>query len=231
MKRLHYLLTRTKNSLYDVQTIAIMRRILKPDFVAVDVGAFEGSMLRHMLRFAPDARHYASEPIPRLCQRLRERFPGCEVVNAALGETRGTATFHEAVETPAMSGLRRRTDLPAETVVREIPVQVETLDHAIPPGAAVAFLKIDVEGGELGVLRGGRDTIRRCRPVIVFECGLGGADSYGSRPEDLYDFVTADLGLKISLLGAWLEHRPPLAREEFARQFDQSLNYYFIASP
>lgn len=30
-------------------------------------------------------------------------------------------------------------------------------------------IKIDVEGGELGVLRGGLDTIERCRPVLLIE--------------------------------------------------------------
>jgi FkbM family methyltransferase len=231
VKRLHYMLTRAKNSLYDVQTIEIMRRVLERDSVAVDVGAFEGSMLRHMLRFAPGGRHYAFEPIPRLSRRLYDRFPTCHVINAAVGEALGTETFREVIATPALSGLERRVDLPPETAIREIPVQVETLDHAIPPDVIVAFVKIDVEGAELGVLRGGRATLARCRPVIVFECGLGGADSYGSRPADLFDLVTTNLGLRIFLLGAWLGRQAPLARDEFVRQFEQSLNYYFVAAP
>jgi len=34
----------------------------------------------------------------------------------------------------------------------------------------VDFIKIDVEGHELNVIRGGEQTIRRCKPVIFFEC-------------------------------------------------------------
>lgn len=33
----------------------------------------------------------------------------------------------------------------------------------------VKFIKIDVEGWELRVLKGGEDTIKRCRPIIMFE--------------------------------------------------------------
>lgn len=230
-KRLHFMLTRAKNSLYDVQTIEIFRRVLGPASVGVDVGAFEGSMLRHMLRFAPHAGHYAFEPIPGLGQRLRDRHPTCHVRTVALGATPGIETYREVVATPALSGLRRRVDLPAETAIREYSVQVETLDRVIPEDVTVALIKIDVEGGELGVLRGGRETIRRCRPVIVFECGFAGADAYGSRPGDLFTFVTAELGLRLYLLGAWLEHRDPLTGDEFVRQFEQGLNYYFVAAP
>ena len=230
VKRLHYLLTRTKNSLYDVQTIEIMRRILKPESVAVDVGAAEGNMLRHIHRFAPDARHFAFEPIPELGERLRARFPECRVVTAALGAAPGVETFRQVIEAPAMSGLRRRVDLPATTPLREYSVRVETLDRAIPAEAAIAFVKIDVEGAELGVFQGGRETLRRCRPVIVFEHGLGGADTYGTEPGTLFDFVTGELGLRLFLLGAWLDGLAPLTRAQFVREFEQSLNYYFLAA-
>jgi len=231
IKLAHSVITHSKNSRYDYQTIAIMRRVLRPDSIAVDVGAFEGGMLRHMLRFAPRAQHYAFEPIPRLGQQLRKRFPTCHVHTVALGARPGMETFHEVTRTPALSGLRRRVDLPAETPIREYSVRVDTLDHLIPDDLTVALVKIDVEGGEVGVLNGGRETIRRCRPVIVFECGLGGADSYGSRPADLFDLFTTELGLKIFLLEAWLEHLTPLTRDEFVRQFERSLNYYFVAAP
>jgi FkbM family methyltransferase len=230
VKRLHYMLTRTKNSLYDVQTIEIMRRVLTPDSVAVDVGASDGNMLRHIVRFAPDARHYAFEPIPGHGERLRARFPNCHVVTAALGAAPGVETFREVIEAPAMSGLRRRVDLPAETAIREYSVQVDTLDRVIPADVAIAFVKIDVEGAELGVFQGGRETLRRSRPVIVFEHGLGGADTYGTEPATLFEFVTGELGLRLFLLGAWLDGRAPLARGPFVREFEQSLNYYFVAA-
>jgi hypothetical protein len=56
------------------------------------------------------------------------------------------------------------------------------------------MIKIDVEGAELLLIRGARETIAKNKPVIVFEHGLGGADSYGHTPEQVFDLLI-DCGL------------------------------------
>ncbi len=231
VKRAHFILTRAKNSLYDVQTIEIFRRVLRPNSVGVDVGCFEGSMLRHMIRLAPQARHIAFEPNPEKAVSLARRFRNHQIHAVALGETPGEQTFHEVVAAPALSGLRRRADIPAGTPVLQHTVRVETLDRLVPEGTPVALIKVDVEGGELGVFRGGLQTLRRTRPVVVFECGLGGADLFGSAPGDIHDVLHDDAGLRVFLLGDWLRAAAPLSREHFVEQFTQGLNYYFIAAP
>lgn len=231
VKRAHFALTGSKSSLYDAQTIAIMRRVLRPDSTAIDVGAFEGSMLRHMFRFAPRGRHFAFEPIPEKVGRLQRKFPQAHVYPYAVGAEPGPATFHCALDHPALSGLRRRLeDLPNERV-REIQISVETIDRIIPADLPIAFIKVDVEGGELGVFRGGVATLRRSRPVVVFECGVGGADYFGSRPGDLFDLLSKEAELKISLLGDWLAGEPPLSGQSFREQFEKRLNFYFVAHP
>lgn len=231
VKRLHHTLTRSQNSLYDCQTIAIMRRVLRPNSNGIDVGAFEGGMLRHMLRFAPGGRHLAFEPTPDRFERLRRAFPSVQVYPYALAETSGAASYHRVLAHPALSGLLRRRDLPAEERGVDITVTRETLDRLVPPEQAVALVKIDVEGGELGVFRGGVETLRRTRPVVVFECGLGGADTYGATPGEIYDVVAERIGLRISLLPGWLDGRSPLSRAGFVEQFERSLNYCFAAHP
>jgi FkbM family methyltransferase len=229
-KRLLYGVTRAKSNLYDVQTIEIMRRVLREDSVGIDIGAFEGSMLRHMIRFAPHARHFAFEPLPDRYAQLKRRFPGMNVLPYALSDAPGKQPYFEVVAYPALSGLRHRASL-GTLDVHERSVPVETLDRTIPRDVAVALVKADVEGGELALFRGGIETLRRCHPVIVFECGLGGLDAFGARPEELYALLHRDIGLRLFLLEAWLAGSDDLSQDEFVRQFDEGLNFYFVAAP
>jgi FkbM family methyltransferase len=231
VKRAHSALTGSKSSLYDSQTIAIMRRVLRLDSNAIDVGAFEGGMLRHMLRFAPQGHHLAFEPAPIKYQGLIGRFPEAQIYPYALGAQPGPATFHFMLDHPALSGLRRRLEHIPNESVRELQVSMETLDRVVPRDLSVAFIKIDVEGGERDVFRGGVQTLRRTRPVVVFECGVGGADYFESTPREIFDFLTQEAELKVSLLGAWLAGQPPLSRESFSKQFEKGLNFYFVAHP
>ena len=231
LKRVHHTLTGSKNTLYDWQTIAIMRRVLRPDSNALDIGAFEGGMLRHMVRLAPRGKHMAFEPQPALHARLRAAFPNVDVRPYAMGDGFGDVTFHCMDPHPALSGLHRRErDLPGERA-RDIRVTMETIDRAVPDGRPVHFVKIDVEGAELGVFRGGRNVLRAHRPVVVFECGIGGADHFGTTPREIHDLVTGELGLRLSLLGAWLRGAPSLSADEFTAQFERRLHFYFVAHP
>lgn len=48
-------------------------------------------------------------------------------------------------------------------------VQVRSIDGVIPPSADIGVLQLDVEGYEWQALRGGIETIKRCRPIILVE--------------------------------------------------------------
>src|SRR4029079_8566902 len=116
-------------------------------------GAHTGEVLAEFLRLAPGVRHLAVEAIPKLADGLRCKCPCVEVVNAALGDATGEATFHWVENNPAFSGLIQRPDLrPADRVV-PITVPVARLDDLVAPGRRVGLLKVDVGGGELGVIR------------------------------------------------------------------------------
>jgi FkbM family methyltransferase len=227
---LHARLTGHKGSLYDSQTIAIMRRVLRHGDVGVDVGSFEGAYLRHMTRLSPGVKHFAFEPNPDQFAKLVARFPGMNVYPYAVGAEPGTAVFHCMVEHPALSGLSTRERDLSREARREVTVTVETLDRVIPADVAVRLVKVDVEGAELGVFRGGMETLRRNRPYVLFECGLGGAEYFGAGPEEVFDTL-AGVGLRISPMASWLSSRDSLSRYEFAEQFYERLNYFFLAHP
>jgi FkbM family methyltransferase len=224
----------TLSEQYDRQTIAIMERSLRRDSCCIDVGCNVGAILTEILRAAPDGRHCAFEPLPDLFRDLRRRFGhhrNLELHEIALSDHEGRSSFQHVVTNHAYSGFRRRRyDRPHEEVV-EIGVEAARLDRFVPKERRVELIKIDVEGAELEVLRGAEATLTRCRPLVVFEHGLGGSDFYGTTPEAVHDFLVGSCGLRISLLESWLDGRPPLSREGLVEQFHSGTNFYFLAHP
>jgi FkbM family methyltransferase len=217
------------NDLYDVQTIEVMKRVLKRDSNCVDVGCHKGDILKAILQVAPGGTHYAFEPVPTLFDTLTVEFPSVRVSNVALSNMEGEASFQHVTSNPGYSGLkRRRYDREGETVLHII-VKTAPLDSILPANFRLDFLKIDVEGAELQVLQGALKTILRSRPLIIFEHGLGAADYYGARPESVFDLLNTQCELAIFVMKSWLQGGKPLTRVEFVRQFDTGENYYFMA--
>jgi FkbM family methyltransferase len=225
----------TLNALYDAQTVAVMARVLARGSNCIDVGCHRGAILNGMLRFAPDGTHFAFEPLPDLFADLTAKYanvPTVRLHELALSDAPGDTTFQHVVTNPAYSGLKqRRYDRPNEQVV-EITVKVARLDDVLPSGFDIRLVKIDVEGAELQVLRGGTGMLRRCLPFVVFEHGLGAADCYDTRPEQVFDLLS-DCGLRVSLMKDWLEHGSAKAftRAAFAEEFDTGRNFYYLAHP
>jgi len=64
----------TKNLKYDRFTIHIMKLVLNKNSNCIDVGCHKGEMLDLMLKYAPEGKHFAFEPIPYLYNNLKNKF-------------------------------------------------------------------------------------------------------------------------------------------------------------
>ncbi len=221
----------TQNQRYDRQTRRVIEKVCRPDSNCIDVGCHKGEILDLFIQFAPQGTHYGFEPIPGLFENLKKKYAdskNCLLFDIALSDKKGTSSFNYVVSNPSYSGLQKRHyDHPGEKDTL-ITVRTERLDDLLPADFKVDLIKIDVEGGEILVLRGAVKTLARCKPVVIFEHGLGASEFYGATPEQVFD-IFEQCGLRVSLMGNFLKNLPPLTKEAFSKHFYEKLNYYFIA--
>jgi FkbM family methyltransferase len=217
-----------RNLRYDRETIEVMRRVLTAQSSCIDIGAHDGEILRHITKLAPQGRHVAFEPIPRLAAALRAGFPGVTVHEAACADRAGSAQFVLVENAPAYSGLRQRLYDRPDVALRNIHVQVVRVDELVKH--AVCLIKVDVEGGEYHALLGAQRTIALHGPVVIFEAGARSTGQYGVTPRD-FTALFARLGYRLSTMERWLASKPAFTDEEFAANWRDDRDYYFIAHP
>jgi FkbM family methyltransferase len=221
----------TKNLRYDRLTGKLASKLLKKNSRCIDVGSHKGEFLDLVMKLAPDTKHYAFEPIPAYYNYLKENYTeSVHVLPYAVGEKTGETKFHYVLNAPAYSGILKRKYSVDNPEISEITVPMTTLDEVIPENEKIDLIKIDVEGGEFSVLKGAEKLIKRDKPYIIFECGLGASDYYGTTPQDIFDFLSRNTGLKISLMDETSGEKA-LSREEFCKIFNDSKEYYFLAHP
>jgi FkbM family methyltransferase len=129
----------------------------------LDIGANIGEVVP-LVEPRPGDRFWlvegSAEFLPYLRLNVAGR-PDVEVISTYLGESPSIVRGSEVV---VAGNARLETDLEGE-------IAFETLDRLFPDGASAGpnLLKIDVEGHEPFVLRGGVAMLRRFRPVVFIE--------------------------------------------------------------
>lgn len=211
-------------------TEIIMRRVIQRNSNCIDIGCHKGEILDIMLELAPEGKHSGFEPIPAFFHQLEEKYTGkATIFPYALSDKEGTADFQYVRNAPAYSGLRKR-DYQINPDIEVIQVKLKTLDDLLRD-QVVHFIKIDVEGAEFDVLKGALDIIRKNKPYIIFEFGVGASNYYDSTPEKMFSLLVDEGGLNISLLKSFTHGGQPMTAEEFKKVYEAQKEYYFIAHP
>jgi len=162
---------------YEPNELALVSRVLSPGMVMVDAGANEGLFtLVAAARVGGAGAVLAFEPSPREFARLAANcrlnaFGNVRLFALGLSDRNGIASLAVAAGEHAVHNVLG--ELPEKVeLAQRLPVPLARLDEV--PGIAelprLDLLKMDVEGAEFGLLRGGEATIRKHRPVILFEC-------------------------------------------------------------
>jgi len=137
-----------------------------------DIGANIGKKARQYRRLFPDARIYCFEPVPATHQRLerwaRKQHGAVTTFGMALGAEPGGTVIHWNQRHSGGSTLLRpaaATDAPYVAT----PVRVETLDRVARQLDIrdQIFVKIDVEGFDMEVIKGGSELLSRAAAVMI----------------------------------------------------------------
>lgn len=144
--------------------------------VFVDVGVNTGQTLLKVLSVEPDRRYIGFEPQIGCAffvdQFLRDNhIHHAEIICLALGDCDAVLTLHADGQFDEMASIRADSLARPHTLSFNCRIPVRVGDAVLSEIGIdrVAVLKVDVEGAELEVFRGLRNTVHEHRPVCMFE--------------------------------------------------------------
>lgn len=142
----------------------------------IDIGANVGNFSKEMRNRFPDAHIYAFEPLPDCFATIRERFANdknCTLFPVALGDNAGESmiersSFHPSSSLLHMSTLHKKIYPKTKDLTQET-IQLARLDDLVDASllAETILTKIDVQGFEDKVIRGGKNVLSRSSLIIV----------------------------------------------------------------
>lgn len=175
----------------DQMATLLVTRLCKGNKIFIDIGAHIGSIIAAVADHDITIKIIAVEAMPDKVLNLRRKFPSLDIHEYAVGEPDNdgeTVTFYVNTKQSGYSSLGKPDENIKSDIV-EISVPLVKLDKLVPLDN-IDMIKIDVEGAELGVLRGSVNTLTNNRPVIMFESAPAQDDGLGYSKEDMWLFLT-----------------------------------------
>jgi FkbM family methyltransferase len=174
---------------YEKGTIQLLTDLLKSGSTFLDIGANIGLLSAiASKRVGPEGKVIAVEANPKTVDILRHNLALNDCTNTdiypfALGAENGTALLYENWEVN-----RGGASLLSQGDAEGIEVPVRRLDELLTD-EVIDVLKIDVEGFELEVLKGGIELLKNQLPVLIIEVSEQRENEKGVSPQEIYAFV------------------------------------------
>ncbi|KIL97719.1 methyltransferase FkbM family domain protein [Paramagnetospirillum magnetotacticum MS-1] len=184
-----YLATRTRprrrvgfiSREYEPEVQFLMRKLVRPDHIVLDIGANVGVHTTLLARLAHQGHVYAFEPVDEMAERnsLNCSLNGIRnvtLVRCGLGDTDGELEMNVNVSgggyegTSSFLATSHIAERPADYVSRKLPVR--RLDDVVAElgiTGRIGFIKMDTEGFEPLIIDGGRRTLAEHRPALIVE--------------------------------------------------------------
>lgn len=156
---------------------------IKPTDTIFDIGTNIGLMTLQFAKMVPQGKVYSFEPTHYALGRLKtnlalnpELAKRVEVINSFVSEKSSDNPEIVAFSSWKVNGERGESDHPVHlgTPKSAEGVKAISLDDFTRLNSIekIDFIKIDTDGHEYEVFKGGKESIKKYRPAIVFEIGL-----------------------------------------------------------
>jgi FkbM family methyltransferase len=176
---------------YEKGTIHYLQKNLKNGEVFLDIGANIGLMSTIASKcVGKDGKVFSIEANPKTASILSHNLSlnqcdNATILQVALGNEEGTATLYEnwSVNRGGASLLSQ------EKNASGVDVSLTTLDSIFDLNQSVAMIKLDVEGFELEVLKGGQNLIKNQLPEFCIEISSEREHEKGVTGKEVLEFL------------------------------------------
>jgi FkbM family methyltransferase len=164
------------NGLWEQESIKqFYSNIDNKQYNIIDIGAQSG-LYSLYAKFLPNSNFYSFEPFPDTFACLNEnlklnKINNVKTFNIGLSDKKGLSTLnlsksHNGLHTMGNNPLRFND-------INSININTDTLDEMFfNKNIHVHFIKIDTEGWEYYILKGGEKTIKKYKPIIQLEWNI-----------------------------------------------------------
>lgn len=178
--------------------VKVLKKFISEGSIVFDVGAAYGrytlpfcrlvGSYGHVYSFEPGSYSYGVLSTIVKFHRLRN----VTIMKKALSNKSGTLRLILPIKKSGKAGpsLAYLSEQGNSNCITE-DVEMTTIDNYCEEMNVfrVDFIKCDVEGAELLVFKGGRNTIERYKPTILCEVDKGNLEKFRETPERLYEFI------------------------------------------
>lgn len=212
----------TSGTFEETETQTILS-FVTPDTVMLDIGANMGFYSIRVAQKATSGRVIAFEPDPANYATLRKnvalnKLTNVTTYNAALSDKKDTLRLYKH---PFNVGDYRLYNDGDFTDYVDVPTL--RIDDVVD--AQVDLVKIDVQGYEYFVLKGGRSLLARDKPVVVSEFWPRGLYNSGANPAD-YLTMMEELGYSVSRIDEEQKKVVPTTYEVLRTMSSKPINRY-----
>ena len=185
---------------FEEEELTFFSNYIKKDWVIFDVGANIGLHSLYASKLVgPNGRVISFEPVRKTYERLEENIERNDVdnvdtYNIALSDETGVAAITTSLDGfDAWNSIAGNQKFIGDRFTEER-IVTQTMDGFISehcPDVRIDFIKIDTEGWELNVLKGGAQYLKDNSPVLMVEYAMNVLENFDRKLEDIFDLLTS----------------------------------------